>query len=286
MILLDGKATAATLRQKIVTLSQDFFRQYKKRPKLDVILVGDNPASLVYIGNKRKTCAECDMDTQLHHLPEHTSQSDLMALITRLNADQNVHGILVQFPLPNHLNTADVIEHIAPAKDVDGFGPANLGGSWIGNPKFEACTPKGIMTLLDAYKIDPSGKHAVIVGRSNIVGKPIAGLLLGRDATVTITHSKTQDLKAMVRQADIVIAAVGRPNLVTKDWLKKDAVVIDVGINRDEGKLVGDVDYEDVKSHVAAITPVPGGVGPMTIISLLQNVLIAAYAQQGEQISL
>ncbi len=288
MIILRGKDIAQKIQTQIRHYSIDYFKSYKEYPKLAVVLVGNNPASLIYIKHKRKACSECNIDTELHHLPDDVSFQTLKLLINQLNDDSEVHGILVQFPLPDHVDANELIHLIAPEKDVDGFGPANLGGAWLGKPTLTSCTPKGIIKILDEYKIDIASKHAVIIGRSNIVGKPIAGLLLSRDATVTIVHSKTKNIEDLVKMGDIVIVAVGYPNLVKKSWLKKGAVVIDVGINRIEKEnqceILGDVDIEGLDGHVSAITPVPGGVGPMTIISLLQNVVTAAFSQQGKSI--
>jgi methylenetetrahydrofolate dehydrogenase (NADP+)/methenyltetrahydrofolate cyclohydrolase len=242
---------------------------------MKVVLVGENPASKVYVGQKEKKCKEVGFNSFLHKLPASTTEEELLKLIDTLNNDRAIDGILVQLPLPEQINTDKVLMAIAPSKDVDGFHPVNMGNLVTGLPAVHPCTPKGIMYILDAYNIDIEGKHAVVVGRSNIVGKPIAHLLLDRNATVTICHSRTKDLAAIVRQADIVVAAVGRPRMITASMVKEGAVVIDVGINRLEDGLVGDVDFEGVAEVASWITPVPGGVGPLTIAMLLQNALEA-----------
>jgi methylenetetrahydrofolate dehydrogenase (NADP+)/methenyltetrahydrofolate cyclohydrolase len=240
--------------------------------------VGEDPASSVYVRNKNKTCQRLGFKSFEHHLPENTGESELLALVKSLNDNEEVNGILVQLPLPDQIDSEKILEAIDPAKDVDGFHPINVGRMMVGNATLTPCTPTGIIELLDHYRVGIEGKHAVVVGRSNIVGKPVSILLLHRNATVTICHSRTQDLPAMVKTADIIIAAVGRPRFVTADMVKKGAVVIDVGINRVDGKLVGDVDFENVEPIAELITPVPGGVGPMTIALLMQNTLKAFKA--------
>jgi methylenetetrahydrofolate dehydrogenase (NADP+)/methenyltetrahydrofolate cyclohydrolase len=242
------------------------------------VLVGDDPASSVYVRNKNKTCQKLGFQSFEHHLPENAGEAELLALVQSLNDNEDVNGILVQLPLPKQIDSEKVLEAIDPAKDVDGFHPTNVGRMMVGNAPLTPCTPTGIIALLDHYQVDIEGKHAVVVGRSNIVGKPVSILLLHRNATVTICHSRTRDLPAMVKTADIVIAAVGRPNFVTADMVKEGAVVIDVGINRVDGKLVGDVDFANVEPIAKLITPVPGGVGPMTIALLMQNTLKAFKA--------
>ncbi|MDD2378528.1 MULTISPECIES: bifunctional methylenetetrahydrofolate dehydrogenase/methenyltetrahydrofolate cyclohydrolase FolD [Aminobacterium] len=273
--ILDGKKVAADVVASIKKEVEEIKAQGKHVPGLAVVLVGENPASKVYVGQKEKKCKEVDFNSFLHKLPASTTEEELLKLIDTLNNDRAIDGILVQLPLPEQINTDKVLMAIAPSKDVDGFHPVNMGNLVTGLPAVHPCTPKGIMYILDAYNIDIEGKHAVVVGRSNIVGKPIAHLLLDRNATVTICHSRTKDLAAIVRQADIVVAAVGRPRMITASMVKEGAVVIDVGINRLEDGLVGDVDFEGVAEVASWITPVPGGVGPLTIAMLLQNALEA-----------
>lgn len=280
-ILLDGKAIAQVvkeeLQQRIATLKENTGIV----PGLAVIIVGEDPASTIYVRNKENACETVGIYSQVIRLPDSTSQVELDQVIERLNKDTKIHGILVQLPLPKHLNDRAVIEGIDPKKDVDGFSRVNAGGLMIGMPAFVPCTPKGCMRLLRETGESISGKEAVIIGRSNIVGKPMAMLLLEADATVTICHSKTQNLPEVVKRADIIVAAIGRPCFVTADMVKKDAIVIDVGINRGiDGKLTGDVDFEIVKEIVSFITPVPGGVGPMTIAMLLENTVEAAEVCQ------
>ncbi len=277
--LLDGKALAARLRDQVAKDVQ----QLKTRgitPGLAVVLVGADPASEVYVRNKEKAVAEAGMNSFPHHLPASTSQKDLLALIEKLNSDSKVHGILVQLPLPQGIDADAVLNAVSPAKDVDGFHPVNAGRLASGKPYLVPCTPQGCMLLLAEAKRDLSGLHAVVVGRSNIVGKPVAQLLLGANCTVTIAHSKTRDLPALCRSADILVAAIGKPEMIKGDWVKQGALVIDVGINRIERdgktKLVGDVEFAGASQRAAYITPVPGGVGPMTIACLLQNTLKAA----------
>ena len=273
--ILDGKKVAADVVASIKKEVEEIKAQGTHVPGLAVVLVGENPASKVYVGQKEKKCKEVGFNSFLHKLPASTTEEELLKLIDTLNNDRAIDGILVQLPLPEQINTDKVLMAIAPSKDVDGFHPVNMGNLVTGLPVVHPCTPKGIMYILDAYNIDIEGKHAVVVGRSNIVGKPIAHLLLDRNATVTICHSRTKDLAAIVRQADIVVAAVGRPRMITASMVKEGAVVIDVGINRLEDGLVGDVDFEGVAEVASWITPVPGGVGPLTIAMLLQNALEA-----------
>ena len=281
---IDGKAFAAALRERVREQAQAFERLAGRKPGLAVVLVGEDPASQVYVRSKGKATVAANMESFEHRLPADTSHADLLALIEQLNADEAVDGILVQLPLPGHLDEQDIIAAIDPDKDVDGFHIANAGRLAVGQRGFVPCTPLGCIMLLTDRLGDLSGKDAVVIGRSNIVGKPMAQLLLDANATVTIAHSRTKDLPAVVRRADIVVAAVGRPEMVKSDWLKDGAVVIDVGINRlppepgsEKGRLVGDVDYAGAQQVVSAITPVPGGVGPMTIAVLLRNTVVAAY---------
>jgi methylenetetrahydrofolate dehydrogenase (NADP+)/methenyltetrahydrofolate cyclohydrolase len=279
--VIDGKAVAADLRARIGAAVTGLGGL---KPGLAVVLVGEDPASEVYVRNKGKATVETGMASFEHRLPATTTQADLMALVARLNADPAVHGILVQLPLPAHLDAHAVIEAIEPAKDVDGFHPVNVGRLSIGLPALVPCTPWGSMRLIRTVLPTIDGRHAVVIGRSNIVGKPVAQLLLAAHATVTIAHSRTRDLPALCRTADILIAAVGRPDMVRGDWVKPGATVIDVGINRvpaGDGKtrLTGDVHHAEAAAVAGAITPVPGGVGPMTIACLLENTLTAACRQ-------
>ncbi|HEY8370142.1 MAG TPA: bifunctional methylenetetrahydrofolate dehydrogenase/methenyltetrahydrofolate cyclohydrolase FolD [Thermodesulfobacteriota bacterium] len=275
--ILNGKAVAQAVRARVAAEAAALVRTTGVTPGLAVVLVGDDPASAVYVRNKDRACREAGMASTTHHLPADTSESALLDLLARLNADRTVHGILVQLPLPKHIREARVLEAIDPAKDVDGFHPENVGLLTIGRPRFVPATPAGIVALLEAAAVDPAGRRAVVIGRSNIVGKPAALLLLHRHATVTVCHSRTADLPAVVREADIVVAAIGKPQAVKGDWIKPGAVVIDVGINRlPDGRLVGDVEFEAASRVAGAITPVPGGVGPMTIAMLLDNTLAAA----------
>jgi methylenetetrahydrofolate dehydrogenase (NADP+)/methenyltetrahydrofolate cyclohydrolase len=278
--LIDGKAIGTAVRAEIRDRVEEFSARTEIKPNLVTVLVGDDPASRIYVRNKGKACHEAGMLSQQIDLPATLPENDLLALVAELNADPAVHGILVQLPLPGHINESRVIEAISPDKDVDGFHPVNAGRLLSGGPCFVPCTPLGIMKMLDHESVSLKGKHAVVVGRSNIVGKPVALLLLARHATVTICHSRTKDLPAVVRSADVVVAAVGRAEMIRGDWLSPGAVVIDVGINRlPDGKLVGDVAFEEAKEVAGKITPVPGGVGPMTITMLLHNTLEAADRQ-------
>ncbi|MBO8086133.1 MULTISPECIES: bifunctional methylenetetrahydrofolate dehydrogenase/methenyltetrahydrofolate cyclohydrolase FolD [unclassified Marichromatium] len=275
--LLDGKSIAADIRQQIKTRVDALLAAGQRAPGLAVVLVGENPASQVYVRNKRKACAEVGFRSELHELPASTTQDELLALIDRLNADATIDGILVQLPLPEQIDEALVTERILPTKDVDGFHPYNVGRLVLRMPLLRPCTPKGVMTMLARTGQSLAGLDAVVIGQSNIVGRPMALELLAARCTVTICHSRTKDLAEKVRGADIVVAAVGRPGFVPGEWIKAGATVIDVGINRtDEGKLVGDVDFAGCAERAAWITPVPGGVGPMTIASLLENTLQAA----------
>jgi methylenetetrahydrofolate dehydrogenase (NADP+)/methenyltetrahydrofolate cyclohydrolase len=278
MTILDGKALAAKKKEAIRTRVAAL-QAGGVTPGLAVIVVGDNPASRVYVSNKEKDCAECGIYSEEYHLPTETTQEQLLDLIDTLNHNDRIHGILCQLPLPEHLPEQLIIDAISPDKDVDAFHPYNVGRIMQGEFRFVPCTPAGVMALLDEYGIDPSGKHCVVIGRSNIVGKPMAMLLLHRGGTVTICHSKTADLKEQCRQADILVSAVGKRGLVTADMVKDGAVVVDVAMNRNEaGKLCGDVDFEAVSQKASFLTPVPGGVGPMTRVMLLENTLTAAEA--------
>jgi len=284
--VIDGKAFAETLRERVGTLAGDFTAKTGRRPGLTVVLVGEDPASAVYVRSKGKATEAAGMKSDTIRLPAETSQDALLELVRKLNADDSVDGILVQLPLPKQIDEQAIIAAIDPNKDVDGFHPVNAGRLATGLDGFVPCTPLGCLMLLRDSLGNLAGKDAVVIGRSNIVGKPMAQLLLGESCTVTIAHSKTQDLPAVVRRADIVIAAVGRPEMVKADWIKPGAAVIDVGINRidaGEGKtrLVGDVAFDEVKDVAGAITPVPGGVGPMTIAVLLRNALVAAHRNAG-----
>ncbi len=275
--IIDGKLVSAQLRQELKEQTSAFIAKTGITPGLAVILVGDDPASAVYVRNKHRACEEVGMYSAVHKLPAETSEEELLALIDKLNDDDAIHGILVQLPLPKHISEERVVLAIDPSKDVDAFHPSNVGKIMLGNYRFLPCTPAGVMALLWHYEIEVEGKHCVVVGRSNIVGKPQALLLLEKNGTVTVCHSRTKNLADITRQADILVAAVGRPRFITADMVKDDAVVIDVGINRlPDGKLCGDVDFAAVEEKAAAITPVPGGVGPMTITMLLQNTLRAA----------
>ena len=275
--LIDGKALAAQLRTEIREQAENFRKQRGKDIGLAVILVGEDPASQVYVRNKIKACEEVGVKSFSYHLPAHTTEEQLISLVDELVASDNVHGILVQLPLPSHLNERKILAHIPPAKDVDGFCAENVGNLAMNRQTIVACTPFGVMKMLEKYGIDPKGKNAVVLGRSNIVGKPMAMLLLNADATVTVCHSKTKNLKEICAAADILVVAIGRAKFVTADMVKEGAVVIDVGMDRDEnGKLCGDVDFEKVKEKASYVTPVPGGVGPMTITMLLYNTVLAA----------
>jgi len=282
--IIDGKAVAAKVRARVRERAARFIARSGVTPCLAAVLVGEDPASRLYVRNKGKACLEAGMLSRQVELPAHTSEAELLGLIARLNADPLVHGILVQLPLPPHIDEARVIEAVDPRKDVDGFHPVNAGRLLTGRPAFVPCTPLGILELLDHEGVDLAGRRAVVVGRSNIVGKPAALLLLSRHATVTICHSRTADLPEVVRSADVVVAAVGRAGMIRGSWIKPGAVVIDVGINRlPDGRLAGDVAFEEAKEAAGLITPVPGGVGPMTIAMLLHNTLEAAIgAAAGE----
>lgn len=273
--IIDGKALSVVVKDEVRDAVPVLEKKYGRKPCLCVIIVGEDPASQVYVRNKVKAAAYTGMDSKLIELPVSTSEDALLRKIAELNADAAVDGILVQLPLPKQIDEEKIIDAIAPEKDVDGFHPSNVAGLWLGKKCTVPCTPAGIMRLIDSTGIELKGKSAVVVGRSNIVGKPVAKLLLDRHATVTIAHSRTADLGAVTRGADVLVSAVGKAGLIKRDMIKPGAVVIDVGMNRDaEGKLCGDVDFEGCKDKASWITPVPGGVGPMTIAMLMKNTLL------------
>lgn len=279
--IINGKQISDTIREEIKN-EVAALREKGVRPGLAVVLVGEDPASQVYVRNKAKACEDLGFYSEVHRLPAETSQADLLGLIERLNGQADINGILVQLPLPKHIEEKAVIDAISVAKDVDGFHPISVGNLMIGDDSLLPCTPAGVIELLKRTGNSPAGKKAVVIGRSNIVGKPVSLLLLRENATVTIAHSRTPNLPDVVREADIVIAAVGVPKLVKKDWIKPGAVVVDVGINRlDTGRLCGDVDFDEVAEVAGWITPVPGGVGPMTITMLMANTLKAAKTAHG-----
>lgn len=272
-VLIDGKAISAQIKDELKEKTQKLKAETQTEITLAVVLVGEDPASQVYVRNKRRACEYIGYRSLAFELPADTTQDQLLALVEDLNRRDDVDGILVQMPLPSKIDEKTIINAISPAKDVDGFHPMSVGALCIGEPGFVSCTPAGVIQLLKRSGIEIAGKECVIVGRSNIVGKPMAMLMLRENATVTVAHSKTKDLQEVCRRADILIAAIGRPRMITSDYVKEGAVVIDVGINRipETGKLCGDVDFDDVLPHVSAITPVPGGVGPMTIAMLMNN---------------
>lgn len=276
-IIMDGAGLAAKIREELAAKVARLGGSSSNKPGIAVILAGDDPASEVYVGNKETAALKAGFYSELRHLPAGTSEEELLRHIDQLNSDIQIHGILVQLPLPEHINPFNVLLAIDPRKDVDGFHPLNVGMLNIGRKAYTPCTPLGVMRLLEEYNINIEGKRAVIVGRSNIVGKPMATLLTGANATVTVCHSRTKDLSAVCREADILVAATGKPCMITADHVKPGAVIIDVGINRVDGKLCGDVDFDAVKEIVSYITPVPKGVGPMTIAMLLQNTFTACY---------
>ena len=283
---IDGKAAAAAIRETVASRVHDFAQRIGRPPGLATVLVGEDPASAVYVRSKNRATAEAGMAGFAHNLPDTISEAELLQVVSDLNADERIDGILVQLPLPTQIDATQVIETIEPGKDVDGFHPVNAGRLAIGLPSLVPCTPFGCLHLLKAELGSLAGLEAVVIGRSNIVGKPMAQLLIAESATVTVAHSKTRDLPGAVRRADIVVAAVGRAEMVRGDWIKPGATVIDVGINRiptedGKGRLVGDVAYDEAAEVAAAITPVPGGVGPMTIAMLLRNTLVAAHRRAG-----
>ena len=276
--IIDGKIISGSVKDRVAKEVAEL-KQKGITTGLAVIIVGEDPASKVYVANKKKACEALGIISEEYALPENTTQEELLALIDTLNKKESINGILCQLPLPKHLNEDEVINAILPEKDVDAFHPQNVGKIMLGDYDFVPCTPAGIMEMLDYEGIDITGKTCVVIGRSNIVGKPMGMLLLHKNGTITICHSRTKDLASVCKKADILVAAVGRPNFVTADMVKDGAVVIDVGINRVDGKLVGDVDFNAVKDKCAAITPVPGGVGPMTIAMLMQNTVTASEKQ-------
>ena len=275
MVLIDGKKVSGEIRNRLADEIQELKKKAGKTPGLATVLVGDDPASAVYVRNKNKICGELGFQSFEQKLSADTSEEKLLQLVGELNSNKDVHGILVQLPLPDQIDSEKILQAIDPKKDVDGFHPVNVGKLVVGDALLTPCTPTGIIALLDRYDIEISGKHAVIIGRSNIVGKPVSMLLLHRNATITICHSRTQNLEEVTRSADILVAAVGRANFVTDEMVSEGTVVIDVGINRVDGKLTGDVDFEPVSKKASHITPVPGGVGPMTIALLMENTLKA-----------
>ncbi|BAM61493.1 bifunctional methylenetetrahydrofolate dehydrogenase/methenyltetrahydrofolate cyclohydrolase [Streptococcus dysgalactiae] len=275
--IMDGKTLAQKMQSELTIKVQQLKQEKGIVPGLVVILVGDNPASQVYVRNKERAALAAGFKSETVRLSESICQEELIAIIERYNEDDTIHGILVQLPLPNHINDKKIILAIDPKKDVDGFHPMNTGHLWSGRPLMVPCTPAGIVEMLREYEVDLEGKHAVIIGRSNIVGKPMAQLLLDKNATVTLTHSRTRHLEDVCRHADVLIVAIGQGHFVTKDFVKEGAVVIDVGMNRDDnGKLIGDVAFDEVSQVASKITPVPGGVGPMTITMLLEQTYQAA----------
>ena len=279
MKILDGKAVSLKVKESVKVRAEEL-KKFGIEPTLAVILVGEDKASQTYVRAKEKACNEYGIKSVAHRLSENTTQAELLALINVLNLDDGIHGILVQLPLPKHIDTNTVLATIDPAKDVDGFHAVNVGKLVSGLDGFVPCTPLGVMEILKEYGIDVAGLNAVVIGRSNIVGKPMANLLLNASATVTITHSKTKNLKEICKNADLIVAAIGKPFFLKADMVKDGAVVVDVGINRlDDGKLVGDVDFDEVAPKCSYITPVPGGVGPMTIAMLLNNTILAAQAK-------
>ena len=281
-LLIDGKKISTEIKDELKVTVEELKKQGVETC-LAVIQVGDDPASSIYVRNKKRACAYVGIDSLSYELPEETTEEELVKLVKELNENDNVHGILVQLPLPKHINADTIIRTISPDKDVDGFHPESVGRLCIGEPGFVSCTPAGIIQLLKRSGIEIEGKECVVVGRSNIVGKPMSILLLRENGTVTITHSRTKDLKEVTGRADILVVAIGKPKFITADYVKEGAVVIDVGMHRnEENKLCGDVDFDDVKDKVSAITPVPGGVGPMTIAMLMYNCVEAAKGQEVE----
>lgn len=278
--IISGKELSAQIREELKIKTAEL-KENGKNPGLAVILVGEDPASQIYVRNKEKACEEVGIYSEVYRMPENTSQDELMSMIDRLNADAKIHGILVQLPLPKHLDEQEVLRRINPEKDVDGFHVMSAGALFTGLDGFVACTPKGIIRLIQSTGVEIAGKNAVVVGRSNIVGKPVAMLLLNENATVTICHSKTKNLADVCREADILVAAIGRPEMITGEYVKEGAIVIDVGTSRVDGKLKGDVKFDEAAEKAAYITPVPGGVGPMTITMLMDNTVEAAELYGG-----
>lgn len=279
-VRMDGKMVSAKVRGSILE-EVNGLKEKGVRPGLAVIIVGEDPASKVYVRNKERACEECGFYSEKYALPEETTQEELLGLIDELNHNPHIDGILCQLPVPKHIDEQAIIDAISPEKDVDAFHPINVGKIMVGNFDFLPCTPAGVMQLLEEYDIDPNGKNCVVIGRSNIVGKPMAMLLLHKNGTVTICHSRTKNLKEVCAKADILVAAVGKADFVTADMVKDGAVVIDVGMNRKEGKLCGDVAFDEVNEKASYLTPVPGGVGPMTITMLMKNTLKAAKLHHG-----
>lgn len=279
-VRMDGKALSAKVRGSILAETEALKKQ-GVTPGLAVIIVGNDPASEIYVRNKERACEQCGFYSEKYALPEETTQEELLGLIDELNHNPRIDGILCQLPVPKHINEQAIIDAISPEKDVDAFHPINVGKIMVGNFDFLPCTPAGVMQLLEEYDIDPNGKNCVVIGRSNIVGKPMAMLLLHKNGTVTICHSRTKNLKEVCAQADILVAAVGKADFVTADMVKEGAVVIDVGMNRKDGKLCGDVAFDEVNEKASYLTPVPGGVGPMTITMLMKNTLKAAKLHHG-----
>lgn len=280
--IIDGKAISKEIKDEVKEAVSGL-KEQGITVSLAVIQVGNDPASGVYVGNKKKACAYCGIESVSYELAEETTQDELLTLIEKLNKDEKINGILVQLPLPKHMDEDAVIKAIAPIKDVDGFHPQSVGALCIGQPGFVSCTPAGIIELLKRSNIEIAGKECVVIGRSNIVGKPMAILLLRENGTVTITHSRTKDLKEVTKRADILVVAIGKPKMITREYVKEGAVVIDVGIHRNENnKLCGDVDFDDVAPVCSAITPVPGGVGPMTIAMLMKNCLTSVALMQNQ----
>jgi methylenetetrahydrofolate dehydrogenase (NADP+)/methenyltetrahydrofolate cyclohydrolase len=282
--LIDGKALALQVRERLATESAAILARIGMKPGLATILVGDDPASHLYVKSKQKACDAAGIYIDDHKLPSSTTQAELLSLIGKMNADPKIHGILVQLPLPKHIDSKVVLEAVSPDKDADGFHPYNFGRLVEGHPVFEACTPKGVIKMIESTGVGIEGKRAVVLGRSNIVGKPLALMLLQRNATVTICHSKTKDLPAVCREAELLLVAIGKAKFVTADMVREGAVVVDVGTNRlPDGKVVGDVDFEPVSQKAGWISPVPGGVGPMTIAMLLDNTVESAKRMAGLQ---
>ncbi len=282
MQIIDGKKVSASVKESVRLETEKLIGEYGVTPGLAVVIVGDDPASRVYVNNKKKACELVGFKSEEYALPAETTQDELLSLVDTLNKKPDINGILVQLPLPEHLDDKEVIERISPKKDVDAFHAVNVGKIMLGEYDFLPCTPAGVMEMLHCYEIPVEGKECVVIGRSNIVGKPMGMLLLHENGTVTICHSRTKNLKEVCKRADILVAAVGRAKFVTADMVRENAVVIDVGMNRDEnGKLCGDVDFENVKDKCSYITPVPGGVGPMTIATLMKNTIKACKIQNG-----
>ncbi|MDD2666335.1 MAG: bifunctional methylenetetrahydrofolate dehydrogenase/methenyltetrahydrofolate cyclohydrolase FolD [Methanocellales archaeon] len=275
-MIIDGRKIADELQEEVAREVKKLRGDYGISPGLATISVGEDPASKTYLSMKRRACENIGIYYEEHIFPKGVRQEEVIKRILELNDDVRIHGILVQLPLPSHLDEEVILEKVSPKKDVDGFHPLNLGNLLIGNENISPCTPSGIVFMLEKIGVDPRGRHAVVVGRSKIVGRPLAAMLLNRDATVTICHSKTKDLGECTKQADILVVAAGRAKLITKEMIKEGTVIIDVGMNRIEGRLCGDVDFEGVKEKASAITPVPGGVGPMTVAMLMKNTLVSA----------